>query len=1593
MLEGLVASLLNRFLGMYIRNFDPKQLNVGIWSGDVVLRDLELRKEALDQLKLPINVVEGHLGALTISIPWSNLRGQPVKVFIEDVFLLAAPKEDAEYDEEEEDRRLQALKMEKLDSAEMLKDQTKEGMSQEEQQKSQSFTENLVTKIVDNLQITVKNIHVRYEDSISTPGHPFAVGLTLQEFSAISTDGSWQPTYIQNSVGGTHKLAKLEALAIYWNTDTSLLGTGREANVGSVEVANHDEMIRLFKEMITKADSPDVAKHQFVLKPVSGQAKLELNQTANTDTPKLRAGLVFDEIGLVLDDDQYRDALMMVDLFHYFLRHQEYKRLQPKGVTPKEDPRAWLKFGADAVLSKIHDRNRRWSWEFFKERRDDRIRYIELFKKKKQDQPLSVEETEDLNKLEWKHNYEDMRFWRSLARSQLKKENAVKPKPKPQQKQGWVAWAWGSKPAESESEAEETQMTEEDRKKLYDAIDWDEKKAIAESVDLPRETVKLEVEASLNTGSFTLRRNPHKNVVEVLSLYFDGFKAKVLQRPDSFLADASLGGLRVNDGTTKDSLFPQIVRVKDAPNVPPTKRVQELKDDVEEGEESSTVDPFFQLQFEMNPLDESADLAVTAKLKSMEVIYNPNFVVEIVKFFKPPERHMESIGALMESAGASVEAIRQQTRAGLEFALEEHKTINAKLDLQAPLIIIPQSIALKDTMCLIVDAGHMSINSELVDKATLKEVQSKQKQSFTDEDYKRLEGLMYDKFLLKLESTQVLIGPSIETTKAQLQATDDTKSMHILDRVDMSWIIETSIMPKAPNLTKMKISGRLPFLKVAASDQKYKALMRLIDVAIPRFDDEDDSEGGQQKPASGLLKVPQRPRSKSTSSQLKKRPASTSFQFSAQQEAVILEDETSDDEESFLDAIDGTDVNDELRLRQKNFSLTFTVDHLQGSMFRSDPEGKEPDKLLLELVVDHFHIDLAVRPHDIIVEVFLTSLNVEDHIDEKPVPEFRNIVSSRSAGAEEGGIKHLVHVQVVIVQPQSPEFMTKYEGVGINVNAEFATISLIVTRKSLLTLLDFILDTFTNPDATSLPAKSIEPGPDEESDESLEPVAPSPSSQDQKVRVKVKLQSIELVLNADGIRLATLTLSTADVGVFVMGKTLRVGARLGDLSLLDDINQGAEEGSPLRQLLSIQGDELADFSYSTFDADDKGTYPGYDSKVYLRAGSLKLNFVEEPFRKIIDFLVKFGAMKNIFDAARQAAANQAANQIQNAARMAFDIKVSTPIVVFPRVMNAQKPKRDLITAYLGEIYAQNKFVPLDDSADAITAMKISAGIRNIRLTSDFYFDNETSEELELISKVDFGVKVTYAEHQEGMKRPDLEVVGNMTDFNFRVTQTQLKFMLELSRTIPAAFSGDPDAGEQEAKENLPQKTVERAKTVTSKQETKDENAEVLVDLRPELDVDAKTTWSKLDLAFHVDTIGLELILAKDDEPVGDLEASSLSKFSLDHTHVKLRMVSDGSLESELTIQSFTINDSRSRETNKFRKIMTSNNKDVQQFMASATISGGKERNLIGTYITGAHHGGNRGILIQVFGIVFNTGGTTQPSESDSTFDAGLLKYQ
>jgi vacuolar protein sorting-associated protein 13A/C len=55
----------------------------------------------------------------------------------------------------------------------------------------------------------------------------------------------------------------------------------------------------------------------------------------------------------------------------------------------------------------------------------------------------------------------------------------------------------------------------------------------------------------------------------------------------------------------------------------------------------------------------------------------------------------------------------------------------------------------------VIDAGHISIESNLATKDAVRQIRMKRNQQYVDTDFRQLESLMYDKFTLRLEDAQV----------------------------------------------------------------------------------------------------------------------------------------------------------------------------------------------------------------------------------------------------------------------------------------------------------------------------------------------------------------------------------------------------------------------------------------------------------------------------------------------------------------------------------------------------------------------------------------------------------------------------------------------------------------------------------------------------------------------------------------------------------------------------------------------------------------------------------------------------------------------
>ncbi|EFA76521.1 hypothetical protein PPL_10289 [Heterostelium album PN500] len=444
MFEGFVADLLTRYLGKYIKTLNTENLKIGIWSGDVTLENLELKKRALENFNnLPFTVKEGFLGKLSIKIPWNNLKTEPVIIIIDKLYIVATPKSQDEWDEEDEQVK-QTKKLDKLIVYESLKDEKKQLLNNLnsstsgnnnnkststsnsnnnnnndsdviEQPQRSSFTESLRNKIVDNIQISIYNVHIRFEDTITNPSKPpYCFGLTLEHLKAQSTNEDWQPTFLHTPHTLVHKLITLSNLSVYWDTnmESPLLQCG-----------HINELVSKMSSLIhSKSDSKPL--HNYLLHPVCGSLKLLINNSVlpNKLIPAFTFNFEFNEINLELESHQYVGIMALVEWFSILKKGEKYRKYKPKhGLRNNKD--RW-KFAIYCVLSDIKDRLSKWTPGFIEKRRKDRLEYILLYKQKKRKKILSEVNKLRLEQLEKEYRFEDLVYFRSLADAEMKGEDS-----------------------------------------------------------------------------------------------------------------------------------------------------------------------------------------------------------------------------------------------------------------------------------------------------------------------------------------------------------------------------------------------------------------------------------------------------------------------------------------------------------------------------------------------------------------------------------------------------------------------------------------------------------------------------------------------------------------------------------------------------------------------------------------------------------------------------------------------------------------------------------------------------------------------------------------------------------------------------------------------------------------------------------------------------------------------------------------------------------------------------------------------------------------------------------------------------------------
>ncbi|TYI15495.1 hypothetical protein ES332_A08G190100v1 [Gossypium tomentosum] len=676
MLEDQVAYLLQRYLGNYVRGLNKEALKISVWKGDVELTNMQLKPEALNALKLPVKVKAGFLGSVKLKVPWSRLGQDPVLVYLDQIFLLAEPatfvegcSEDAI--QEAKKNRVREMEMKLLERMHHLKSEM-----------NKSWLGSLISTIIGNLKLSISNIHIRYEDLESNPGHPFAAGLTLEKLSAVTVDDSGKETFVTGgALDRIQKSVELDRLALYLDSD--ILPWHIDKLWEDLLPSEWIQVFRFGTKDGRPADHP-IEEHAYILQPVTGNAKyskLRQNGSSDSGEPLQKGAVSLDDVTLCLSKDGYRDILKLADNFTAFNQRLKYAHYRPT-VSLKSDPRSWWKYAYKAVSDQMKKASGKLSWEQVLRYTRLQKKYISLYAsllKSDVNRPV-VDDCKEIEELDRGLDIELILQWRMLAhkfvRRSIESENYLKQQ---KAKKSWWSLGWASQSLKDDGES--FSFSEEDWEKLNKIIGYKEDDDQSLMINAKPDILQTSLEIHMKRNASKLLDGACACLAE---LSCEGLNCSIKLYPETKVFDVNLGsyqlsspnGLLAESATTSDSL----VGV-----------------------------------FCYKPFDTKVDWSLVAKASPCYATFLKESIDEVINFFESNIAVSQTMA--VETATAvqmTIDGVRRSAQQQVNKALKDHARFLLDLDIAAPKITIPTEFRpnSKHSTKLLLDLGNLIIRSQ-----------------------------------------------------------------------------------------------------------------------------------------------------------------------------------------------------------------------------------------------------------------------------------------------------------------------------------------------------------------------------------------------------------------------------------------------------------------------------------------------------------------------------------------------------------------------------------------------------------------------------------------------------------------------------------------------------------------------------------------------------------------------------------------------------------------------------------------------------------------------------------------------------------------
>ncbi|CAH2046773.1 unnamed protein product, partial [Iphiclides podalirius] len=1265
MFEGAVAGILNRLLGKYVQDLDTENLNVGIFSGNVNLTDLKLKPEALYELDLPIDVKIGTVGRISLQIPWSGLYTNPVVFNIEDVLLLVGPAISNSYFDPERERRLTRAAKRKI-----LQDLEAES---EILKGPQNFFESLFTAIVNNIQIYVRNVHVRYEDSISSKDGPLACGLCLQSLSIETTNSKWKPSVTPVNASTVYQMMRIESLSLYWNPTATALDDNETAHITPMQYYNwkHYMLTGLNKFSMHHED------FEFLLKPVTCKVKVLINRSGEARVPRLLLDAVLQDSALQLSRRQYLSIDNLLSSFSRIKLNRKYRHLHP-GVPVSKDVKKWWRYAYNVV---VEQRVRPYTWNAIKKHRENYNAYKQTYKSTLRS-PNDIELKLDLQKCEDNLPIISVVIAREQAKFELLSQEPDRIEVV-ETEFDW--WKPASSEVESDSDAESKAQVElcvktERSRSLWSHLSSPEKRRVCELIgyvegapkqDKSKQYIEHKLNLTLANCSLTLMNRSK----EVLVVTLTQFLASLETRPSAkaYKLSARAESMVIEGATSDGDLVPLLT----------TERGSALT-----GANLLAVD------FERNPCNSEADYGLSWLMESVEVLYIEHAFTELINFF---QTHSMTSEDLAEELSLVVERAGGVGRSVLAYAISRRKVFQVNVDLKGPCVVVPEHGCVhKSGRVMILDVSRVLVKSDLQPSNLVLE----------DATCMELEEKLYDRLHAEC-SYQVLFCDWNEPWRDSRKHADS--ELHLVPKVKAQLVFSSSIKKDYKLLPRYKLNISLSSLKLNLSDRIIGHLLDFCDnlpVPVPNtvpvsFMDSGDYVEELEDPElvetlvldrvsadpgyNELVKL----RQKIVAAYLSRNRASetkhdhTGVVTTAPPESAISE-LSDDDVEEYARSVDLPGFDDNVSPSNTIGTLMrFVIGEIVINLSRSSDQVDRP---YIMLSVTKVCLDVALMEFGPAVQLSVDQALLTDKQHHSSTGQYLELLTSS------GDLFNLLYRKV---RANCPEFRSHFHSVEQALVADAGQMTLLLHADALRTVvkyLQYLTDKIQSRHALNL-KKTVLPKAESLWDYLMKPEADPP------VPPGATKFSYSVRATAVTIRLCHLDCSLVEIRltdlesdcVFRANDRMIFKLYLGSLHL-DDLS----ENTLYPKLVWPDEDKVLEVKYVRA-ATRLRAHAHAELRIYLgRLHVVMFCSLLHHLQQFAEPLVAGPAAAEAAAAAEREARRRAERLRACASRLSLAIELHAPVLLLP-----QKPSSpDLLVLNMGDLLIENFFKPINISQEA-----------------------------------------------------------------------------------------------------------------------------------------------------------------------------------------------------------------------------------------------------------------------------------------------------